>query len=752
VPNEAVQKKTLRTFYESIWAEMSGNVIVGLRDRPGPRGKVNRFEDFKYPEQLDEIIQWTMDHRNEDVYASPLIYGDERGESGKLRRIPENALWSQTAYQDSDTCEPQNFRFRPSVHIQSSAGRYQDYWMLTEPVPAHEASQISRKIAIAHRDQGSDPSSWSANKVLRVPLTTNHSHGYPEDVTVTFSGDMYDAKDLSGGYDDIELVDRAIIRLPPDVSYESIEDLPDYADALDKLPEGFDVETLTKEVPADVDRSRMRYRLLCDLFRTGTLDFEDVLSLAWHAPASQKWRDDPRNLRGLIQEALKAQGEVAYETGEGISGPEVPKVGQFDLSLLSDDERASVAGEDNWLKRWDEWNRSKLGRVYNAPYVEMNGLSILSEAFSDCVYLPMSNGEENTNLYLMGVGDSGSGKTSHLKLWRAMMDELHEDSSWSIGTNASPNALHEALLGRDRKTSVLNADEAHGWFAQLNAGSQNWTAGILEMLAQYYDGYVPPMLRTGNRDISGKSARTYFNIHLLGTRKGKLSITNVLTDDMIYSGFLARFIWYIGEDREVSEDSMDVNMANGADYVQLGYEPMCRQWSAEFANTKKLLKVKYKKTRFGIPWDRDAIARVGQMKWVIDRAFRKKHPKWELLDPSIRRLGPNMMRVAALLAAEEAADSVTLHHVLVAIQMCEAWLHNLVAMTEGISASDWKRSCDQILEFVASKGVKVRREVVLRKFSDRKGRELGEQINDLMMQGLLQETQDKGVKWLVLKE
>lgn len=757
--NEALMRKTLRTFYESIWGSMTGNVIVGLRDKPGPRGKVNRFEDYKYPEQLDEVIEWSLSHRNEDVYASPLIYGDERTEpdewnpNGKLRRTPENALYSLTIYQDSDTCEPDNFRFRPSIHIQSSSGRYQDYWVLTEPVTAQEAANVSHRIAIAHREHGSDPSSWSANKVLRVPLTTNTTHGFPEDVLVWFTGDIYDYLDLSGGYDDIELIDRPIIRLPADVSYDTDQDLPDYADALDKLPEGFDVEALTKEVPADVDRSRMRYRLLCDLFRAGTLSFEDVLSLAWHAPASRKWKEDPRNLRGLIQEALKAQAEVAYETGEGITGPEdTPKLGAFDIPLLTDSERASIAGDENWLKRWDEWNRAKLGRTYNHPYVEMNGLSILSAAFSDSVYLPMSNGEEPCGIYVMGVGDSGSGKSSHKKLFMEMMHEMFEDSAWRLSGNASPNALHEALLNRDRKVTILVQDEAHGWFSQLNAGSQSWTAGTLEMLAEFYDGDVPPMHRTGNRDISGKSAKCYFGIHALGTKKGKLSITNVLTDDMIYSGFLARFIWYLGENREVSEDSMDVNMTNG-DYVQLGYEPMCRQWSAEFANTKKLLKVKYKKTRFGIPWDRDAIARVGQMKWKIDRAFRNKHPKWELLDPSIRRLGPNMMRVAALLAAEEAGDSVTLRHVLLAMEMCESWLKNLVTMTENISASDWKRQCNQILEFIASKGAKARREVVLRKFSDRKGRELGEQLNDLIQQGMLKEVPgEKGVKWLALKE
>jgi hypothetical protein len=762
--NQAVMEKALHQFFDLIWGSMEGNAILGLRDRPGPRGKVNRFTDFAYPQDIDQIVSWCIDHRNEDVYASPLMYGEERvpdknpetGEAnwnaGAVRRTPENALTSLTIYQDSDTCAPENFRLRPSIHVQSSTGRYQDYWVLTNPVSAQEAANVSHRIAIAHRDQGSDPSSWSANKVLRVPLTTNTTHGFPEDVLVGFSGDIYDYLDVSGCYDDIDLEERPILRLPADVSYDDVQDLPEYSESLDKLPNGFDLSMLTKEVPSGVDRSAMRYRLLCDLFRAGTLEFEDVLSLSWHAPSARKWREDPRNLRGLIAEALKAQAEVAYESGEGISPAELPKEDQYLKPLLTDDERACIAGDDNWLKRWDEWNRAKLGRAYNGPYVRMNGLSILSAAFSDTVFIPLANGEEPTGLYIMGVGDSGSGKSSHKKLYMQAMKEIFEDPGWRLGSNASPNALHEALIERDRKVTILDADEAHGWFSQLTAGAQSWTAGTLENLALYYDGDVPPMRRTGNRDLSGKSATTYFGVHLMGTKKGKLSITNVLSEDMIFSGFLARFIWYIGEDKEFTEDSMEVNMTTG-DYVLMGYEPMCRQWAAEFANTKKLLKIKFKnRSRIGIPWDREAVARIGKLKWDVDRMFRGRHPKWELLEPSLRRIGSNAMRVAALLAAEENSDTVTIRHVLIAVEMAEEWVRNMVTMTEGLSASDWKRACDQIASFIAGKNGRARREVVLRRFSDRKGRELGEQINDLIQQGVLREESDeKRAKWLVLK-
>jgi hypothetical protein len=747
----------IELFVTSVLGDMEGNAILGLMDRPGPRGQLNRFYDFRYPERLDLIVEFIESHSNEDTYLSPLIYGNERNDRGLLRRTPENARLSQSVYQDSDTCEPGNFRLRPSIHLQSSTGRYQDFWVLTEPIPAAEAANISHRIAIAHREQGSDPSSWSANKMLRVPHTSNTRHGFPEPVLVEFSGEIYDAMNISGAYDDIEIEEREPIRLPADVSYESEQDLPPYGDALDKLPNDFDLSILTKEHGEGVDRSRMRYRLLCDLFRVPGLTFEDVLSLAWSAPVSRKWKEDPRNIRGLIAEALKAQVEVNYESGDGIEPPEAEEVGFGNEAnwtskdgfpkLLTDEERNSIAGDRNWIARWCDWNRTKLGRAYNGPYVRLNGWSILSAAFSDLGFVPRENGPEGCNLFSMAVGDSGTGKTSSLKLWRVVMNEIFaQDKTWDIGSNFSANALHEALISRDKKTSVMNADEAHGWFKVLVG--QPWAEGIFEVLAKYYDGFVPPMLRTGNRELSGKSAETNFLIHLMGTKKGEMSITNVLDKSMFLSGFLARFIWALGDERIMTEESMEETQSNG-EYISAGYEPMARQWAAEFANTKKLMQMKHKKKKIGMMMDRDALLRLSRAKWEIVKKYQS-HPQWELLDPSIIRLGNNIRRAATLLALEEGCDTVSLRHTLIAIEAGEEWLNGIVVMTQRVSDSQWKRDCDELMLFVSA-SERVKKEVVVRRFASRRPKEFNEQVQWLIDQGLIREYTQDGSKWIQAK-
>lgn len=745
-----------REFIVGVLGEMEGNAVMGLRDKPGPKGKVNRYTDFRYPEELDKMVQFADDHRNEDLYLSPLIYGEERDpRTGKIRRTPENALFSQTIYQDSDHCPMEKFRLPPSIHITSSAGKYQDFWQLVEPIPAQDAAEISHRIAVAHRADGSDPSSWSANKVLRIPDSINTTHGFPEVVTADFTGNIYSDMDISGAYDDVVIDNRPILRLPADVSYDTDMDLPDYVTALDKLPATFDVTMLTREHAEGTDRSRMRYRLLCDLFRCEALSFEEVLSLAWHAPVSRKWKEDPRNLRGLIAEALKAQTEVAYESGAAATAPEEGELSVPDdeirewPKLLTDDERLSLVGDQNWLTRWDDWNKVKLGRAYNGPYVRMNGVSALSAAFSDIGYIPRGNGPESCNMYAMGIGDSGSGKSSSLKLYTAFMKEIFDqDPGWNVGSNASPNALHEKLLERDKKVTVFNADEAHGWFKQVN--TQQWADGIYEALAKYFDGDVPPILRTGNREISGKSAETYFLMHMMGTMKGELSITNVLTKSMFLSGFLARFVWYIGEPSVLTEDSMEEDQSNG-EYITMGFEPMLRQWAAEFANTKKQLRIKHKKTRIPMPMDRASLTRMKAVKWAATQMYRN-HSQWDILEPAIKRFGPNIRRLATLLALEEGAAEVSIRHTLLAIQCAEEWLSAMVTMAEKVSDSEWSRACNEIDIFVRSKGGKCRYEVVMRKFSSRRTRDLMEQITALKEQGRLIEKTEAGSKWLTANE
>lgn len=742
-------------FVTTILGDQEGWIVTGQMNQAGPKGQLNIQRDFYYPDNLSDLVEWAESHQNEDIYLSPLVYGDMRkknqdGSEGAIRRIPENAKSSLVVYQDSDTCRPENFRLTPSVHVESSAGRYQDYWVLTEPITAERAADASRRIAIAHRQDGSDPSSWSANKFLRIPGSTNTRHGFPEKVQGKLTGELYDIEEIEAKYADVSFEARPVMRLPVEVSFDDVQDLPEYGTALAKLPGTFKMSLITDEPSPTQDRSRLRYRLLCDLFRCPELTFEDVLAVAWHAPASRKWREDSRNLRGLIAEALKAQQEVAYE-GQVV----VQRVGDEELIvqtevkqrptvvLVTDEERILADGENDFIKRYEAWTRDKLGAAFNAPYARMNAWAILSAAFCDYARIPTTG--DSCNLFMMGLGDSGSGKSAARRVWRRTMREiLDTDNGWYLGSNSSPVALHEKLIERDGKVSFFSADEAHGWFKQVN-GAQ-WADGTYEQLAEYYNGDVPPMLRAsqGRRELSGKSATTFFNIHMMGTIRGEMSLPGVLTTSMFYSGFLARFVWFVGEEKIVTDETLRETNGDG-EFASHGYEQQARQWAAEFANTKKLTKARTGKSVLPVNATQGALERLTLFKKTV-RELSMTRAEWDILDPSIIRLSETVRKAATLLALDDGRHEVELRDVIIAIVAAEEWLANLYFVAEQISASAWAREVDEIEAFVVAKGGEATRAVVMRKFGSRHLRDLLTQLDSLEAQGRLVPAEDKGRK------
>lgn len=743
-------------FITTILQDQEGWVVCGLMDRAGPKGELRIQKDFQYPEGLEDMVEWATSFQAQDVYMSPIIYGNmkktNRDGSQSVRRIPENAISSHVVYQDSDTCPPEKFRLRPTVHVDSSAGKGQDYWLLSEAVPASEAADASRRIAIAHKADGSDPSSWSANKFLRL-LGTNTRHGFPEEVKVRLSGTMYTLEEINEAYADVTFEAQPIMRLPEDVSYDDVQDLPEYMDALAKLPNTFKMTLITDKPSPSQDRSTLRYRLLCDLFRVPGLTFEDVLAIAWHAPASQKWREDPRNLRGLIAEALKAQADVEYNSGspsavvsiddKDLIVPEPEMAPRERVSLITDEEREVCARETTFIHRYERWTQQKMGSAFNAPYARMNAWSMLSTAFVDFGRIPTTG--DPLNLYIFGLGDSGSGKSGSRRIWKRALDELFEhDQGWYLGSNASPTALQEKLIERDGKFSLFAADEAHGWFRQVN-GAQ-WADGVYEQLAEYYNGHVPPMLRTtqGRRELSGKGAQTYFSIHFMGTLRGEMSLPAVLTKSMFFTGFLARFIWFVGDTKIVTDESLQETNGDGS-FANLGYDAQSRQWAAEFQNTRKVLRARTGKSTVPMNLTQTALDRITKFK-IDARNLAKGRAEWDILEPSLIRLSETVRKAASLLALDEGRTEVGLRDVVLAVEAAEEWLENLFLVTSLISASQWARETNEVEEFIIAKGGTVLRQMIYRKFASRHPRDLQLQLESLLAQGrLIEVTKDQKV-------
>ncbi len=737
-------------FIENILGTNGGNAFISRASGKTSAGKlnINIHRTYKYPAQLEEMVAYVEQYQHEDVYISPLLYGEKKNDKGNIARTPENALTSQTIYMDSDLCSPDKFRLKPSIHVVTSEGRGHDYWVLSAPVDAKRAAEVAHRITTAHKDDGCDPSGWSANKVLRMAGTVNTGHGFPEAVIAEYTGELYSIEEIEEAYKDVDIHERPIMgRVSNMVEVVEPEDLPDYADALQKLPQ--DVLDLALAEPVtgpDGYRSEARYRLLCDLFRLGSiLSYEEILTIAWHAPVCRKWSmEDSRGINGLMMEANKAQAEIMWEAGQGLEPPE-EKTAQEAISLLSDGERSYLMEHKSWVDRYMDWASQKVAKQ-NGPYDRVNAWTILSCAFADVAFIPRKNGPEGLNIYTMTLGETTTGKSQSLKLMRTVLDEIFsEDKGYNLGGNASPNALGEKLIERDGKVSLFNKDEAHGLFKQWS--TQDWTTGMMEDLALLYDGVVPPMLRMGKKEM-GKVAKTQFVMHLMGTPE---EITRSLNREMFKSGFLARFMWSIGEPRTLSKEAVKEEDSDGTE-IKMGFEPMARQWSAEFGEIKRRLRGGTPNGHIAISITSSAAERMTEVKWKLTNLVKKSDPNWDILNPSLVRLGVTIRKCASLLALVDGKDVTEDKHVLQAIQASEEWVKNLFIVAEKISASDFERNCDEVEAYVKAKDGKIKLEFVNRRFKAWRVRDLQESIGALISQGRLKDISDKSGKWLEINK
>jgi hypothetical protein len=98
-----------------------------------------------------------------DLYFCPTLFAEPQ-------RKKEHALETSWLWSDLDSADPRTIDHKPTVAWQTSPGRYQALWRLKRPLPALEASELSRRIAYS---EGADKSGWDVTQVLRPPGSLN---------------------------------------------------------------------------------------------------------------------------------------------------------------------------------------------------------------------------------------------------------------------------------------------------------------------------------------------------------------------------------------------------------------------------------------------------------------------------------------------------------------------------------------------------------------------------------------------------
>lgn len=502
---------------------------------------------------------------------------------------------------------------------------------------------------------------------------------------------------------------------------DRIRSLPTYLDCLDMIG-----SQATDMLLGEPKPKKHYFDTIKVLVAQPGLSDRHIVSMIWHAPTTRQHARE-WGIDYLYLEVQKAQDR--HEAPIENPALELDEDGneRLDLSLLSDAERKQIEAYPTFLDRYLDWASQKVN-VLNRPYHIQNGLTILSLCFGGRIFVSLSARNMGVNLFQLGLGESSTGKSESISLRdQPLRLFFGADPEYNMGSNPSPEALHAALLQRDAKVSFFNTDEAAAPLTEFL--EKSYAAGLTDRLTSYYEGYVPPMLRR-NDSSTTKSAITSFNIGMFGTPD---KVTNIITSDQFEAGFMARFLFEIGDPSVDDPNQFDETQSRERGRTET--DPAAADIAAALAYTAGLFE-----DRTPVFATEAALARLKQNRKAMTEALQSD-PNWKMLNPTVRRLGDSLRKIATLLAVEAGCEEVGVRHVLRAIALAERYLLNARTVASMVTSSMWAKECDLIENFVTAQGGSVSAARLFNRFRNTETRIITAQVDSLVMQGRLKRTE-----------
>lgn len=707
----------IEKFLDVVYGEAEGYASVWWRRKPGQKSPIDSQQWFQYPAERDEMLKFIDSKSALDVYVPVALFSEER-------RTPEAAVTTSTIWQDTDTFDPAGYRVAPSVIVETSPGRFHCWWQLDKPYPAEQTELVTRKITYCHKDAGADISSWSRNKLLRVPGTYNSSHGFPELVTAEFTGTIYTLQELAEAYDDVPIQTGPVVKMRTEnvVNAPDFKNvvMPDFMAVQAKLPEDFPIDLITRE-PGSENRSEMRWKLIAELVEAGLTD-EEVFAVAWKAKCSSKWWEDPRGETGLWAEINKERQKYEWGYVEDAKPVKTPRktAKRTHVEILTADERATAKRlfKKTWIHEYEEWIHSRV-KIYNAPYHRAGAWMALSNLVGENARLNIGGNDIPLGLYFFVLGGTTTGKSqSKSFMRRAIHHGYHSDRNPDVGDDLSIAGLQDLLRDREMGAGMMSSDEVDGVLNKMKERG-SWRSGDLAFYTDVYDGTVSPLVRRGG-STDGKWTKVQFSWFGMGT---EIKVVDALDRSMFESGFLARFQWFIGDNIDVPEDDLGVQFGGEESYRE--HLDVVRDWQRRFAAIHEIWVVRRMTAPSGIAIiqpDSDETAEFfRKVTAKLEKRLFAGDPNIDILRPSISRTVITAAKFAALLALSDNRVSFTKDDLLIALWHCEELLGNLYYMAGQVASSDHAKQLDAVYDYVVAHGPDCKSDQIFRAMSNRHG-------------------------------
>ena len=243
--------------------------FICTRDPNLPKGHKDRWREHSFEDWSMPVLEaFVCRHSHLDLYFCP------HGFTKPIRK-KEYAVVPRMLYADLDKVHPSTCVPAPNIWVESSPGRYQAYWMLTEQLDRETWEKLNQRLTYAI---GADKGGWDLTQVLRIPSTVNHKYEDEPTVRTLLSGhgETYDPADvdrmipIKNGH--VKNDDGAAAR-----AWRELDISPSLRHAL-----------LTTTVPDD--RSKEQYRIGMQLLELGAT--RDELKALLASCPWQKFTDD----------------------------------------------------------------------------------------------------------------------------------------------------------------------------------------------------------------------------------------------------------------------------------------------------------------------------------------------------------------------------------------------------------------------------------------------------------------------------
>lgn len=451
----------------------------------------------------------------------------------------------------------------------------------------------------------------------------------------------------------------------------------------------------------------------------------ELMTLAVRSAIIRHLELAPADVWQRIQYALKPAPASPVEAPSAVAVLPDPVERVKYIEFLRPEERELVAACDWWGSRYLTWAKSQI-KFYNPAYHRMMMWTVLSLALAPLARIPIDAKDVPLNLFGMILGPTTSGKTESKDLARKVLS--HCAPEVNIGGDATPSSLIDKLLARDKQSSWFNADEAHGLFKEMQA-RDTWRAGLRERWTELYEGRVPMMLRNTKTDLSGFEATSYFTMTLMGTEEGMI---DVLDAEFWTSGFLARFVWGIGETIIARPEDMRINIRRRP---AMGGPGMAEQLGSELVAARE--ERRKLDGYFYMDLSEEAEERFNQFIAEHDAQVSKSR-NFERLKPTSVRFRQNVLKCAALVALSEAGRSpvIDLRHLLIALDQAGEWWANILYVSSATDETVLVRDVSKLEQIVAREFAgEMPKHMVYRKSPRRRKRDTDELVDQLVAEG-----------------